>query len=277
MAGREKAENEELAGFRILSEPFYLDQASESRVFSAAASARLPVMLKGPTGCGKTRFLSRMAWQMNRPLVTVACHEDLTAPDLVGRWLLSGGSTKWSDGPLTLAVRHGGICYLDEIVEARQDSLSILHPLLDDRRLLIMEKLGRALTAHPDFLLVVSYNPGYQSALKDLKVSMAQRFVALDFDYPDEEIETRVVIREAGVGQELAGRLVAAGKSIRRLKEVGLAEGASTRLLVYAGQLISRGLDQAAAVRAALLSPLTDDDDLRLAVEGILKDFFPAE
>lgn len=265
---------DELAGFRIDREPYYLDRLGESEVFSAAAAARLPVMLKGPTGCGKTRFLSRMAWELNRPLVTVACHEDLTAPDLVGRWLLRDGETVWSDGPLTLAARHGGLCYLDEIVEARHDSLSILHPLLDDRRMLVIEKLGRVVRAHPDFLLVISYNPGYQSALKDLKISMAQRFVALDFDYPPAGDEAEVVAREAGVDMDLAARLVEAGRAIRRLKEVGLAEGASTRLLVYAAQLMARGLDQSRAVRAALLSPLTDDDDLRPAIESILSDYF---
>ncbi len=264
-----------LAGFLIEEEPFYLDQGGETEAFLAAVAARLPVMLKGPTGCGKTRFLTAMAHRLKRPLITVACHEDLTAPDLVGRWLFKEGQTEWSDGPLTLAVRYGAICYLDEIVEARRDSLSILHPLTDDRRLLVIERLGQVIKADPDFLLVVSYNPGYQSVLKDLKVSTAQRFVALDFDYPPLEAEREIIVNEAGADEALAGRLVRAGTAIRRLKEVGLAEGASTRLLIYAAQLIAQGLSPARAVRLSLLNPLTDDEDLRRAIDGVLSDFFP--
>ena len=197
-----------LKDFRVGEEPFYLPRGRETEVFQAAAAARLPVLLKGPTGCGKTRFLSRMAFDLDRPLITVACHEDLSGPDLVGRYLFLEGETRWTDGPLTLAVRHGAICYLDEIVEGRQDSLAILHPLLDDRRILVVEKLGRVVRAHPDFLPVVSYNPGYQSALKDLKVSTAQRFAALEFDYPEPPAETRIIMSEAGADPALAKRLV---------------------------------------------------------------------
>jgi len=261
-----------LDGFRIKSEPFYLARGREVEIFRAAAAARLPVMLKGPTGCGKTRFLARLAFELDRPLVTVACHEDLTAPDLVGRYLFLDGQTKWADGPLTLAVRHGAICYLDEIVEARRDSLVVLHPLLDDRRILVMEKLGQVLAAHPDFLLVVSYNPGYQSALKDLKVSTAQRFVALDFDYPRPEDEARIIVREAGAPPELAARLVEIGVKIRRLKEAGLSEGASTRLLIYAALLVGQGLGPREAARVSLLNPLTDDQDLRQAIAAVIDD-----
>ncbi|MBW1712915.1 MAG: CbbQ/NirQ/NorQ/GpvN family protein [Deltaproteobacteria bacterium] len=266
---------EDLSGFLIEQEPFYLPQGREMDIFRAAARARLPVMLKGPTGCGKTRFLARMAFELKRPLITVACHEDLTGPDLVGRHLFVGGETRWLDGPLALAVRQGGICYLDEIVEARQDCLVILHPLLDERRILVVEKLGQVLKAADDFLLAVSYNPGYQSALKDLKISTAQRFVALDFDYPNQEAEVQIVSQEAGVKPDLAQSLVQAGQRIRRLKEVGLAEGASTRLLIYAGQLTRRGLSPAEAAHVCLRNPLTDDADLREAVSGVIADVFP--
>ncbi len=263
-----------LAGFRIPAKPFYLPQGRESEIFLAAAEARLPVMLKGPTGCGKTRFLARMAFDLNRPLITVACHEDLTAPDLVGRYLFVEGETRWIDGPLTLAVRHGAVCYLDEIVEARRDSLAILHPLLDDRRILVVEKQGQVLKAHDDLLVVISYNPGYQSVLKDLKISTAQRFVTLNFDYPDREAEAEIVAQEARVDEALARRLVQAGQRIRRLKEVGLAEGASTRLLIYAGQLVRRGLAPLEAARVSLLNPLTDDEDLKAAIDGVIQDVF---
>ena len=263
-----------LQGFRIGAEPFYLPQGREMEIFRAAARARLPVLLKGPTGCGKTRFLSRMAFELKRPLITVACHEDLSGPDLVGRFLFSEGQTTWSDGPLTLAVRHGAVCYLDEIVEGRQDSLALLHPLLDDRRILVVEKLGRVVEAHPDFLPVVSYNPGYQSALKDLKVSTAQRFAALEFDYPAPEVEAEIIAGEAGVDPELARQLVQAAIRIRRLKEVGLPEGASTRLLIYAAKLIKAGLGRVEAAKTCILTPITDDEDLKEAISGIIADIF---
>ena len=263
-----------LQDFRIPEQPFYLPRDREMDVFRAAARARLPVLLKGPTGCGKTRFLARMAFDLGRPLITVACHEDLSGPDLVGRYLFQEGETRWIDGPLTLAVRHGAICYLDEIVEGRQDSLALLHPLLDDRRILVVEKLGRVLKAHPDFLPVVSYNPGYQSALKDLKVSTAQRFAALEFDYPLPETEVEIIVGEAGANPALADQLVRAAHRIRKLKEVGLAEGASTRLLIYAAQLMAQGLDPVKAVQACLQTPLTDDQDLKQAISGIITDIF---
>ncbi len=263
-----------LQDFRIPEEPFYLPRQREVEVFKAAARARLPVLLKGPTGCGKTRFLARMAFELERPLITVACHEDLSGPDLVGRYLFHEGETRWIDGPLTMAVRHGAICYLDEIVEGRQDSLALLHPLLDDRRILVVEKQGRAIKAHPDFLPVISYNPGYQSALKDLKISTAQRFAALEFDYPRPETEAEVVMGEAGADPALAEQLVRAAHRIRRLKEVGLAEGASTRLLVYAAKLINQGLSPLEAAETCLQTPLTDDEDLKEAVSGIIADIF---
>ena len=263
-----------LEGFRIGEQPFYLPQRREMEIFKAAAWARLPVLLKGPTGCGKTRFLSRMAFELQRPLITVACHEDLSGPDLVGRYLFIDGETRWSDGPLTMAVRHGAICYLDEIVEGRQDSLAILHPLLDDRRILVVEKLGRIIKAHPDFLPVVSYNPGYQSALKDLKISTAQRFAALEFDYPAPQSEAEIITGETGADSALADRLVRAVQRIRQLKEVGLAEGASTRLLIYAARLIREGLSEIEAAETCLLTPLTDDEDLKEAISGIISDIF---
>jgi nitric oxide reductase NorQ protein len=263
-----------LQGFRIGKEPFYLPRGREMEIFKAAAKANLPVLLKGPTGCGKTRFLSRMAYELGRPLITVACHEDLSGPDLVGRYLFLEGETRWTDGPLTLAVRHGAICYLDEIVEGRQDSLAILHPLLDDRRMLVVEKLGRVITAHPDFLPVVSYNPGYQSALKDLKVSTAQRFAALEFDYPEPWAEAEIIVGEAGADPALAEKLVRIAQRIRLLKEVGLVEGASTRLLIYAAKLIKEGVSEAEAAQACLLTPLTDDEDLKEAISGIISDIF---
>src|SRR5690348_16236867 len=216
-------------------EPFYLPAGDEISVFAACHARGLPVMLKGPTGCGKTRFVEHMAWRLRRPLVTVACHEDLTASDLVGRWLLDAEGTRWHDGPLTLAVRHGGICYLDEIVEARQDTTVVIHPLTDDRRVLPLEKRGELVRAHPDFQLVISYNPGYQSVLKDLKESTKQRFGAIQFGYPEAAVEAEIVAHEAGIGLEQAVRLVAIGERARNLKGHGLDEGASTRTLIYAG------------------------------------------
>lgn len=263
-----------LAGFRIREEPYYLPLGREAEIFRAAAEERLPIMLKGPTGCGKTRFLAWMAYRLGRPLITVACHEDLSGPDLVGRHLLLGGETRWLDGPLSLAAKHGAICYLDEIVEARQDSLVILHPLLDERRLLVLERLGQAVEADPDFLPVVSYNPGYQSALKDLKVSTAQRFVVIDFDYPDPGAEELIIRTESGVDEQLAQALVTAAAGIRRLKEAGLAEGASTRLLIHAARLIRAGLQPLEAARACLRNPLTDDEELKAAIDAILTDLF---
>ncbi|HLI12920.1 MAG TPA: CbbQ/NirQ/NorQ/GpvN family protein [Alphaproteobacteria bacterium] len=252
--------------YLIRSEPYYRPVSDEVALFEAAYASRMPMMLKGPTGCGKTRFVEHMAWRLGRPLVTVACHEDMTASDLVGRYLLDAGGTVWHDGPLTIAVRGGAICYLDEIVEARQDTTVVIHPLTDDRRVLPLEKKGELVEAHPDFQLVISYNPGYQSVLKDLKESTKQRFGAIDFGYPAQVVEAEIIAHEAGVEQGLAERLVTIGERSRNLKGHGLDEGASTRMLIYAGRLIARGVALEAACRVALVLPITDDPDIRDAL-----------
>ncbi len=260
--------------YRIRVEPFYLESGREVDLFEAAYAARLPVMLKGPTGCGKTRFVRHMAWRLGLPLVTVACHEDLFASDLVGRYLLKDGQTVWNDGPLTRAVRMGAICYLDEIVEARKDTTVVIHPLTDDRRLLSIDKKGEIVPAHPDFMMVISYNPGYQSVLKDLKQSTRQRFVALSFDYPDPDREARIVAREGGVAPEVARQLVDLGARIRNIREHGLAEGASTRLLIYAARLMVGGIAPVEACRIAVSQPLTDDDRLLETLADLIADSF---
>ncbi len=249
--------------YRITKEPWYLKVADEIDLFEAACDARMPVMLKGPTGCGKTRFVEYMAWKLGRPLITVACNEDMTASDLVGRFLLDVNGTRWQDGPLTIAARIGAICYLDEVVEARQDTTVVIHPLTDHRRTLPLDKKGELVTAHADFQLVISYNPGYQSLMKDLKQSTKQRFGALDFDYPAADIEAQVVAHETGIDAKLAAKLVQIAGRARNLKGHGLDEGISTRLLVYAGQLIAKGVEPLAACRMALVRPLTDDPDIR--------------
>jgi nitric oxide reductase NorQ protein len=256
--------------YRATVEPYYLAVAREIELFEAAYAARLPVMLKGPTGSGKTRFVEHMAWRLKRPLITVACHEDLSATDLVGRFLLEGEETVWHDGPLTKAVRNGAICYLDEVVEARKDTIVIIHPLTDDRRRLPIEKRGTVLDAPPDFMLVVSYNPGYQSILKDLKQSTRQRFVALEFDYPPPEMETEIVAREGGIEAGVARDLVVIGQKVRNLRGHGLEEGVSTRLLIYAAQMIARGIPAIAAADVALCSPITDDRDLQRSIREIV-------
>jgi nitric oxide reductase NorQ protein len=235
---------------------------NEEHVFKAAFRQGLSVLLKGPTGCGKTRFVEAMAHDLDRPLVTVACHDDLTTADLVGRFLLRGGETEWVDGPLTRAVREGAICYLDEIVEARQDTTVVLHPLADHRRQLPIERLGLTLDAAPGFCLVVSYNPGYQSILKDLKDSTRQRMVAIEFGFPPSEVEEQVVAHEAGIDRDRAAELVRFGQAIRRLETAGLREVASTRVLIAAGRLIAEGLAPREAARAAITGPLTDDATL---------------
>jgi nitric oxide reductase NorQ protein len=239
--------------------PFYLPVGNEEQVFAAAYRQGLALLLKGPTGCGKTRFVEAMAHDLGRPLVTVSCHDDLTTADLVGRHLLQGGDTLWVDGPLTRAVRDGAICYLDEIVEARQDTTVVLHPLGDHRRQLPIDRLGVTLDAPPEFGLVVSYNPGYQSVLKDLKDSTRQRMVAIELDFPPPDIEQQVVAHEAGVAGETASRLVQIGQVIRRLEDAGLREVASTRVLIAAGRLVTEGLGLREAARAAIAGPLTDD------------------
>jgi nitric oxide reductase NorQ protein len=251
-------------------EPFYVASGNEVEVFARCHERGLPVMLKGPTGCGKTRFVEHVAWRLQRPLVTVACHDDLSSSDLTGRYLIRGGETVWVDGPLTTAARMGAICYLDEVVEARQDTVVVIHPLTDDRRLLPIEKTGEIIEAAPGFQLVVSYNPGYQHAMKDLKPSTRQRFVALEFDFPPAEREAEIVVHEGGVDRAAARRLVQLAAGVRRLRDQGLAEVPSTRLLVSAARLMAGGIDAATACRAAFVAPLTDDPDLLAAISDLV-------
>lgn len=256
--------------YKVASEPYYLPIRQEIELFEAAYAARLPVMLKGPTGCGKTRFVEYMAYKMNRPLITVACHEDLSATDLVGRFLLEGEETVWHDGPLTTAVRSGAICYLDEVVEARKDTVVIIHPLTDDRRRLPIEKRGTVIEAPPEFMLVVSYNPGYQSVLKDLKQSTRQRFVSMEFDYPNAEAEAAIVAKEGGIDEQTAADLVKIGQKVRNLRGHGLEEGVSTRLLIYAAQMIAKGISPIDAAEVAICSPITDDRELQRSIREIV-------
>ncbi len=260
----------DLSTHLITAEPYYRPTGNELALFQAAHAARLPVMLKGPTGCGKTRFIEHMAWRLKKPLITVACHEDMTASDLVGRFLLDADGTVWHDGPLTVAVRHGAICYLDEIVEARQDTTVVIHPLTDERRILPLEKKNELVRAHPDFRLVISYNPGYQSVIKDLKESTKQRFVALDFTYPEENAEAEIVAHEAGIAREDAARLVRIATRTRNLKGHGLDEGVSTRMLIHAGRMVAQSIPLAEACEAALVLPLTDDHDMRRALHEVI-------
>ncbi len=280
----------EIEEYTIDSEPYYLPIRDEVEVFTAAYQEKIPVILKGPTGCGKTRFVEYMAWRLGRPittvrrdgkedaqgkaLVTIAAHEDLTASDLVGRFLLEGDETRWVDGPLTRAVKTGAICYLDEVVEARKDTTVLIHPLTDHRRLLPVEKRGQILEAADGFLLVISYNPGYQSALKDLKQSTRQRFVAMEFDYPPRESEARIVQEESGVDEENAHELARLGEKVRNLKEHGLQEGVSTRLLIYAGKLISRGVAPRRACDVAISDALTDDPSVQRSIREITTSIF---
>ncbi len=252
-----------IAQYKIREEPYYEAQGSEVALFEAAYRNRLPVMVKGPTGCGKSRFVEHMAWKLDKPLITVACNEDMTASDLVGRYLLEANGTRWLDGPLTTAARIGAICYLDEIVEARQDTTVVIHPLTDHRRTLPLDKKGELIKAHPDFQLVISYNPGYQSLMKDLKQSTKQRFTAFDFDYPTAKLETVILAKETGIDEATAGKLVKIGQSARNLKGHGLDEGISTRLLVYAATLIKDGVESRDACRMSLVRPITDDADIR--------------
>lgn len=260
--------------FYLQKEPYYQPIGQEVSLFRAAYAAKRPVLLKGPTGCGKSRFVAHMAYHLKRPLITVACHEDLTASDLVGRYLLQGDETVWSDGPLALAVKQGAICYLDEVVEARKDTTVVIHPLTDDRRILPIEKKGEVVPASDDFMLVLSYNPGYQSVLKDLKQSTRQRFIALEFHYPPRAVEVRIVSHEAGVSEEIAKRLVSIGEKVRNLKSHGLEEGVSTRLLIYAGQLIGKGIPPVPACEAAIADAMTDDPEMRRGLQEIIQSFF---
>src|SRR3954462_14654672 len=239
--------------------PYYLPSGDEVETFLACHERRLPVLLKGPTGCGKTRFVAHMAHRLGRQLITVACHEDLSASDLTGRYLIRGSETVWMDGPLTIAARTGAICYLDEVVEARQDTLVVIHPLADDRRLLPLEKTGELLEAAAGFQLVISYNPGYQHALKELKPSTRQRFVAIEFDFPPAAKEAEIVAHESGANRSTARGLVELAHQVRRLRDQGLGEGPGTRLLVSTGRLIVRGIAPREACRTALAAPLTDD------------------
>jgi nitric oxide reductase NorQ protein len=302
MTVEEKTEPE--SGFKLYAieeyhphvEPYYVPQGDEVELFEAAFSAKIPVLLKGPTGCGKTRFVEYMAWKLGRPLtiikdgkrssrgadegmealplVTVACHEDLTASDLVGRYLLEGESTRWIDGPLTRAVKAGAICYLDEVVEARKDTTVLIHPLTDHRRMLPIEKRGELLEAREGFLLVISYNPGYQSALKDLKHSTRQRFISLEFTHPRKELEARIVAHESGVSQEIAEDLAKLAEKVRNLREHGLAEGVSTRLLVYTGRLIHQGIPARRACQVSVVWALTDDNDVQRSIEEVVSSIF---
>lgn len=260
--------------YTIDAEPYYRAIADEVTLFEAAYAVRMPMMLKGPTGCGKTRFVEYMAWKLGKPLITLACNEDMTASDLVGRYLLDADGTRWQDGPLTLAVRYGGICYLDEVVEARQDTTVVIHPLTDARRVLPLEKKNELVHAHPDFQLVISYNPGYQSILKDLKQSTKQRFGALDFGYPAREVEIEIVSHESGVGAETAAKLVTIAERARNLKGHGLEEGISTRMLIYAGSLIGQGVEPVAACHVSLIRPITDDADIRDALGATIRACF---
>lgn len=266
--------NERIKPYLIESQPYYRPVSDEVSLFEAAYARRIPLILKGPTGCGKTRFVEHMAWRLRKPLVTIACNEDLTASDLVGRYLLDANGTVWHDGPLTVAVRYGAICYLDEIVEARADTTVVIHPLADDRRILPIDRLGELLHAHPDFALVMSYNPGYQSALKELKMSTRQRFGALSFEYADLEIETEIVGREARIDVDVASKLVGIAQRSRELRGRGMAEGISTRMLVRAGELIADGLAPHAACRMALTWPVSDDEDVLNALDGFVDAFF---
>ena len=258
----------------IKEEPYFEPVANEIELYEAAYNARMPMMLKGPTGCGKSRFVEYMAYKLKRPLITVACNEDMTASDLVGRFLLDKDGTKWQDGPLATAARIGAICYLDEVVEARQDTTVVIHPLTDHRRTLPLDKKGELIEAHPDFQLVISYNPGYQSLMKDLKQSTKQRFGALDFDYPVEETEVAIVSKESGIDKDTAKKLVQIAHRARNLKGHGLDEGISTRLLVYAGQLINKGIDAKAACSMTMVTPLTDDPDMRDTLDAAVQTFF---
>ena len=278
----------------VEKEPFYVPVHDEIELFKASYAQKIPILLKGPTGCGKTRFLEYMAYHLGRPLtkvsrrkqaevpagngavplITVACHEDLTGSDLVGRYLLEGEETRWIDGPLTRAVKSGGICYLDEVVEARKDTTVIIHPLTDHRRILPIDKLGEVIEAAEGFLLVISYNPGYQSALKDLKHSTRQRFIAVEFDYPPRELEAKVIQHEAGIGPEIALELAKLGEKVRHLKEHGLQEGASTRLLIYAGRLISEGITPRRACQVAVTWAVTDDVAMHQSLEEVVSSIF---
>jgi nitric oxide reductase NorQ protein len=260
----------------VLETPFYLPTDDEVELFQAAYEQRIPVLLKGPTGCGKTRFVEYMAWRLAHELVTVTCHDDMTASDLVGRYLLSADGTEWLDGPLTQAVRRGALCYLDEVVEARKDTTVILHALTDHRRMLPVERLGSTINAHPDFLLVVSYNPGYQATVKDLKPSTRQRFMAIEFRYPDPAAEATIIAHESGIDADTAESLAFLGDRLRNLDDADLIDGPSTRLLIYVGALIRKGVAPLRACDVALVQAISDDRDIQDAVRRVAAAVFPA-
>ena len=280
--------------FLVRSEPYYRAVGDELELFEAAYEQHIPVLLKGPTGCGKTRFVEYMAWRLGRPittvrnqasqemregevrvpLVTIACHEDLTASDLVGRYLLDANGTRWIDGPMTRAVKAGAILYLDEVVEARKDTTVLIHPLTDHRRILPVEKTGNIIEADDRFLLCISYNPHYQSALKDLKHSTRQRFISIEFDYPPVDVEAEIVAKESGCNEEQAHALARLGEKIRNLREHGLAEGASTRLLIYAGRLMQQGIPARRACQVAIVWTLTDEEELQRSIEEVVHSIF---
>jgi nitric oxide reductase NorQ protein len=266
--------------FVIIEEPYYISLGDEVEIFTSAYKARLPVLLKGPTGCGKTRFVESMTYRLGKelgvsiPLITVACHEDLTGSDLVGRYLLKGEETVWVDGPLARAVKNGAICYLDEIVEARKDTTVLIHPLADYRRILPIEKRGEILEAHENFLLVISYNPGYQSILKNLKHSTRQRFVAIEFHYPPKEVEAKIIAHESGVEFDRAMDLAKLGEKVRNLRDQGLEEGVSTRLLIYAGQLIVQGIEPRRACDAAVAQAVADEPEVVKGIREVISAIF---
>ena len=293
MATKQEYTERNIEEFYVSDEPFYVPTSDEIEIFESAYRQRVPILLKGPTGTGKTRFVEHMAWRLSEslsppkpksassngsveklPLITVACHEDLTASDLVGRYLLDADGTRWIDGPLTRAVKSGGICYLDEIVEARKDTTVIIHPLTDHRRSLTIDKLGTVINAADGFLLVVSYNPGYQNALKDLKHSTRQRFVALEFDFPDEETEAKIIAHESGCDLDVAERLARLGLKIRNLREHGLEEGASTRMLIYAGRLIKEGVSHRRACQVSVTWGITDDPQVQRSIDEVVTSIF---
>lgn len=260
--------------FRVNFSPNYIPQGDEETIFRAAFTSRIPLIIKGPTGCGKTRFIEHMAHALDLPLVTVSCHEDLTAADLVGRFLFRDDQTLWQDGPLTLAVRYGGICYLDEIVEARKDTTVIIHSLTDDRRILYIDKTGEVIRADPRFMMVLSYNPGYQSIVKDLKQSTKQRFAAVNFDHPGVGVEARIIETETGLDAETSIKLAEMGAKIRELKGFGLDEGVSSRLLVYVGRLMKEGLTACEACHCAVSSTLTDEQEVTDSINNIVQLYF---
>jgi nitric oxide reductase NorQ protein len=260
--------------FKIEKEPFYNPQNNEIQLYTSAYNSKLPVMVKGPTGCGKSRFVEHMAYKLNKPIITVSCNEDITASDLIGRFLLDSNGTRWVDGPLTLAARYGAICYLDEIVEARQDTMVVIHSLTDHRREIMLDKKGELVKAHDDFQLVISYNPGYQSLMKDLKQSTKQRFTAMSFDYANENIEAQIVAKESGVDEKIAKKLVQLAQTTRNLVGHGLDEGASTRLLNYAGLLIKDGVNVKDACKMALVTPITDDTEIQTTINTAIDAIF---